>query len=136
MWSNIFIHCDSLFTGTRNTNTYYSFLPIFYIHLDKNSRSVELNLGGSFKFVGFIFLVVFVWVQKFGKTYVGMLLLLWSIWIVRNDTIFNNKATDRNQVVELTKTRAALWIKARFDIKVYTVEDIKRNFDGAKRLII
>ncbi|KAG5542410.1 hypothetical protein RHGRI_022072 [Rhododendron griersonianum] len=61
---------------------------------------------------------------------------LWSIWIARNDVIFNNKAANRNQVVELTKTRAALWIKARFDIKVYTVENIKRNLDGARRLII
>ncbi|KAG5515827.1 hypothetical protein RHGRI_036766 [Rhododendron griersonianum] len=61
---------------------------------------------------------------------------LWSILITRNDAIFNNKVADRNQVVELTKTRVALWIKARFDIKVYTVEDIKRNLDGARRLII
>ncbi|KAI8558123.1 hypothetical protein RHMOL_Rhmol04G0064800 [Rhododendron molle] len=61
---------------------------------------------------------------------------IWSIWIARNDIIFNNKAADRNQVVELTKTRATLWIKVRFDIKVYTVEDIKRNLDGARCLII
>ncbi|KAI8542071.1 hypothetical protein RHMOL_Rhmol08G0110300 [Rhododendron molle] len=61
---------------------------------------------------------------------------LWSIWIARNDIIFNNKDVDRNQVEELIKTRTALWIKAKFDIKVYTVEDIKRNLDGVRRLKI
>ncbi|KAI8563077.1 hypothetical protein RHMOL_Rhmol03G0085300 [Rhododendron molle] len=61
---------------------------------------------------------------------------LWSIWLVRNDVIFKNIVVDRNQMEELIKTRAALWIKAKFDLKGYTVEDIKRNLDSVRRLII
>ncbi|XP_058215516.1 uncharacterized protein LOC131326672 [Rhododendron vialii] len=61
---------------------------------------------------------------------------LWSIWIARNDAIFNNKIVDCNHLEELIKSRAAMWIKAKFDIKVYTVEDIKSNLDGVRRLVI
>ncbi|KAG5565612.1 hypothetical protein RHGRI_001501 [Rhododendron griersonianum] len=52
---------------------------------------------------------------------------LWSIWIARNEVIFNNKHLDVAEVVDLIKTRVAFWIKAKFNITDYTVEDFKRG---------
>ncbi|KAI8534362.1 hypothetical protein RHMOL_Rhmol10G0084400 [Rhododendron molle] len=58
---------------------------------------------------------------------------LWSIWLVRNDYIFNNSTTQAWEVGELVKTRVAMWMKAKFDIKVYSVEDFKFFLDGIRK---
>lgn len=55
---------------------------------------------------------------------------LWFLWLVRNDYAFNNASTEPWEVGDLIKTRVAMWMKAKFDIKVYSVEDFKVYLDG------
>lgn len=59
---------------------------------------------------------------------------LWSMWLARNDLIFNNVIRSASEVGELVKTRVAMWMKAKFDIKVYSVEDF-RSFLGGIRML-
>lgn len=42
---------------------------------------------------------------------------IWSIWIERNHIIFRNKVCEEGALVESIKTKAALWIKAGYDLK-------------------
>ncbi|KAI8542225.1 hypothetical protein RHMOL_Rhmol08G0121700 [Rhododendron molle] len=48
---------------------------------------------------------------------------LWSLWLVQNEFVFNNAIVTVGEVVEKVKSRVAKWVKAKFNIKVYTVED-------------
>ncbi|KAI8534606.1 hypothetical protein RHMOL_Rhmol10G0103500 [Rhododendron molle] len=59
---------------------------------------------------------------------------LWSIWLTRNGCIFNGATTRASEVVDLIKTRVAMWMKAKFDIKIYTVEDFKGYLDGIRKV--
>ncbi|KAI8566861.1 hypothetical protein RHMOL_Rhmol02G0075100 [Rhododendron molle] len=56
------------------------------------------------------------------------------MWLARNDLIFNNVTRSASVVGELVKTRVAMWMKAKFDIKVYSVEDF-RSFLGGIRML-
>lgn len=60
--------------------------------------------------------------------------IIWSLWLARNDYVFNNASTGVGQVGEVIKTRVAMWIKVKFDIKVYTVEDFKGFLDGVRKV--
>lgn len=59
---------------------------------------------------------------------------LWSLWLARNDLIFNNVSRSASEVGELIKTRVAMWMKAKFDIKVYSVEDFRSFLGGIRKL--
>ncbi|KAI8546908.1 hypothetical protein RHMOL_Rhmol07G0155900 [Rhododendron molle] len=61
---------------------------------------------------------------------------MWSIWTSRNIVIFNNKPWEKAEVVDLIKTRLALWIKGKYNIKDYSVEDFKRSVDGIRKICI
>lgn len=52
---------------------------------------------------------------------------IWSIWLARNDLIFNNKALIIAETVDLIKTRVASWIKANYDLQAFSVEFFKLN---------
>jgi len=39
-------------------------------------------------------------------------------------------------VGDLIKTRVAMWIKTKFDIKIYTVEEFKEFLGGIRKLRI
>lgn len=67
----------------------------------------------------------------FGKCFFAT---LWSLWLVRNDYVFNNASTQVWEVGDLVKTRVAMWIKVKFNIKVYTVEDFKVFLDGIRKV--
>ncbi|XP_058217560.1 uncharacterized protein LOC131328662 [Rhododendron vialii] len=54
--------------------------------------------------------------------------------LVRNDHVFNNSTKQPWEVGDLVKTRVAMWMKAKFDIKVYTVEDFKVFLDGIRKV--
>ncbi|XP_058180030.1 uncharacterized protein LOC131298566 [Rhododendron vialii] len=58
----------------------------------------------------------------------------WSLWLVRNDYIFNNSAKQAWEVGDVVKTMVAMWMKVKFDIKVYTVEEFKVFLDGIRKL--
>ncbi|KAI8570703.1 hypothetical protein RHMOL_Rhmol01G0057000 [Rhododendron molle] len=57
-----------------------------------------------------------------------------SLWLVRNDYAFNNASTQAWEVGDLIKTRVAMWMKTKFDIKVYSVEDFKMFLDGIRKV--
>ena len=51
----------------------------------------------------------------------------WTIWTARNDVVFNNKVWEVEEIIELSKTRMASWIKGKFNVKDYSIEDFKRD---------
>lgn len=59
---------------------------------------------------------------------------LWSLWLVRNDYVFNNASTRAGDVGEQVKTRVAMWMNAKFNVKVYSVEEFKVFLDGIRLL--
>ncbi|KAI8531880.1 hypothetical protein RHMOL_Rhmol11G0170300 [Rhododendron molle] len=61
---------------------------------------------------------------------------LWSLWLVRNDYVFKNATTCMREVGELVKTRVAMWMKSKFEITLYTVEEFKGFLDGIRKLRI
>ncbi|KAG5512836.1 hypothetical protein RHGRI_003355 [Rhododendron griersonianum] len=56
-----------------------------------------------------------------------------EIWTARNEVIFSNKHPDVAEVVDLIKTRVAFWIKAKFNVMEYSVEDFKRGIEVIRR---
>ncbi|XP_058217028.1 uncharacterized protein LOC131327925 [Rhododendron vialii] len=59
---------------------------------------------------------------------------LWSLWLARNDLVFNNVSRSASEVGDQIKTRVAMWMKAKFEIKVYSVEDFKCFLGGIRKL--
>lgn len=53
--------------------------------------------------------------------------VVWTLWICRNDTVFNEKPWEEEDIVDLVKTRVAIWIKGKFNLHDYSVEDFKWN---------
>ncbi|XP_058216922.1 receptor-like protein 43 [Rhododendron vialii] len=51
-----------------------------------------------------------------------------------NGCIFNGATTWASEVVDLIKTRVAMWMKTKFDIKIYTMEDFKGYLDGIRKV--
>ncbi|KAI8568968.1 hypothetical protein RHMOL_Rhmol02G0242400 [Rhododendron molle] len=72
-----------------------------------------------------IWSLIMVWWQMF-----------WSLWLARNDLIFNNTSRSASEVGDQIKTMVAMWMKAKFDIKVYSVEDFKCFLHGFVRLLV
>ncbi|KAH7849459.1 hypothetical protein Vadar_018222 [Vaccinium darrowii] len=54
----------------------------------------------------------------------------------RNEVILRNEVWEVEEIIDLAKTRMAIWIKGKYNIKIYSVEDFKRNLDGIRRLKI
>ncbi|KAI8535204.1 hypothetical protein RHMOL_Rhmol10G0155600 [Rhododendron molle] len=59
---------------------------------------------------------------------------IWSIWIMRNKLIFQNVTIGSEEVVDLIKYRVAMWMKVKFEIKVYSIEGFKGFLDGIRLL--
>lgn len=57
---------------------------------------------------------------------------LWSLWLAKNDYIFNNVTMTISEVGDLIKIRVAM--KTKFEIKVYYVEEFKGFLDGIRKL--
>lgn len=47
--------------------------------------------------------------------------------------VFNSKGWEVEEVIELSKTRMAIWIKRKFGVKNYSVDDFKRCLDGIRK---
>lgn len=53
---------------------------------------------------------------------------------MRNDYVFNNATIQPNEVGELIKTMVAMRMKVKYNIKVYTVKDFKKQLGGIRRV--
>lgn len=60
--------------------------------------------------------------------------VLWSIWLARNDIAFNNAVIEAEEVGELVKTRVAMWVKVKFNLKLYSVEDFRCFLDAIRKV--
>ncbi|XP_058217419.1 uncharacterized protein LOC131328494 [Rhododendron vialii] len=59
---------------------------------------------------------------------------IWSIWIMRNKLIFHSMTISSEEVVDLIKYRVAMWMKVKYEIKVYSIEEFKGFSDGIRLL--
>lgn len=59
---------------------------------------------------------------------------IWSIWMTRNGYIFKDATARSEEVVDIIKFRVAMWIKVKFNIRLYSVEDFKSFLDGIRSL--
>ncbi|KAI8530573.1 hypothetical protein RHMOL_Rhmol11G0070200 [Rhododendron molle] len=48
--------------------------------------------------------------------------------------MFNNVKRSASEVGDLAKTRVAMWMKTKFDIKVYSIEEFKSFLGGIRKL--
>ncbi|KAI8572877.1 hypothetical protein RHMOL_Rhmol01G0234500 [Rhododendron molle] len=53
---------------------------------------------------------------------------------MRNGFIFNGATQQASEVADLVKTRVVMWMNAKFDIKIYTVEDFKGYLNGIRKV--
>lgn len=60
--------------------------------------------------------------------------VLWLIWLERNQVIFRNKVYHEVEMIENIKNTVAIWTKACFDLRHYSVEDFKRCLPGIRSL--
>ena len=49
--------------------------------------------------------------------------ILWTLWLFRNDIVFNNKILDEIQVFDLVKTCMAWWCKAKWPSTLFLFSD-------------
>ncbi|KAG5520875.1 hypothetical protein RHGRI_033441 [Rhododendron griersonianum] len=61
---------------------------------------------------------------------------IWTIWTSRNESVFKHKVWTVEEIVELVKTRVAIWIKGKYDIKDYSVDDFRCNLAAIRRVRI
>lgn len=54
--------------------------------------------------------------------------ILWSLWKLRNEHIFQGKTIIWEDLVELIKIRIALWVRSKWDHKEYSVNDFIFRF--------
>ncbi|GMI90668.1 hypothetical protein HRI_002736100 [Hibiscus trionum] len=50
--------------------------------------------------------------------------VIWFVWLLRNEIVFNNCKLDSIQLLFLIKFRIASWFKARFRDSSSSIEDI------------
>ena len=52
--------------------------------------------------------------------------IIWSIWLLRNDLVFNGKVFDFQQTIDIVKFRIASWFKAKWPNCPNTLLDVVR----------
>ena len=50
--------------------------------------------------------------------------IIWSIWLMRNDMVFNGKAFDLEQIIDIFKFRLASWFKVKWPKTPHSILDI------------
>lgn len=55
------------------------------------------------------------------------LAVMWSLWKLRNEVVFNGKQVHLEEVCDLIKFRIAVWVKAHFSGCFYSVHEIVNN---------
>ncbi|XP_057433845.1 uncharacterized protein LOC130726564 [Lotus japonicus] len=64
--------------------------------------------------------------QRVGE-YVIWMSIVWTIWLLRNKTVFNGEEFDRNQVLELAQFKAWQWLRTKTDGFTYSWFEWLRN---------
>ncbi|KAI8551202.1 hypothetical protein RHMOL_Rhmol06G0167400 [Rhododendron molle] len=59
--------------------------------------------------------------------------VLWSIWKARNDLVFKNSIPNTDDVVNLIKLRVTIWVKGRYNLAAYFVEDFRSHLEGIRK---
>lgn len=49
---------------------------------------------------------------------------------------FKRKTLNLGEVIDLAKTRMAFWVKGKYKVSGYSIEDFKRSLDDIRRLMI
>lgn len=58
------------------------------------------------------------------------LAVLWSMWKMRNEWVFQNKRLNWIELVDLIKVRVALWVKASWESNSYSINDFIYRLDS------
>lgn len=58
--------------------------------------------------------------------------ILWSVWLARNETVFNNKAFEMDLVWDLHISRLAWWVEAGWKDCPYSANDFLQNFGDVR----
>ncbi|KAI8566579.1 hypothetical protein RHMOL_Rhmol02G0051600 [Rhododendron molle] len=59
--------------------------------------------------------------------------VLWRIWNTRNDIVFKDKQLNVNDTVDLIKLKMAFWVKGKYNLNSYSIEDFRSHLDGIRR---
>lgn len=54
----------------------------------------------------------------------------------KNDSVFNNREWELEEIIDLARTRMALWIKGKYNVKDYSIEGFKRCLEWVRRIKI
>ncbi|CAL5388149.1 unnamed protein product [Camellia sinensis] len=60
------------------------------------------------------------------------LAILWTIWIARNDKVFNSKEPNWVDLVETIKIKVAFWVKQSFSLPEFSIHDFLFCLHGIK----
>lgn len=61
--------------------------------------------------------------------------ILWSIWKMRNEFIFQNKPLNWEELADLIKLRVAFWVKTNWKFGDYSINDFIFRLDSIKEAI-
>ncbi|KAF7127592.1 hypothetical protein RHSIM_Rhsim11G0109000 [Rhododendron simsii] len=59
---------------------------------------------------------------------------IWTIWTCRNELVFRNKIWEMEEISDLVEMRMVIWIKGKYNITDYSIEDFKWNLAGIRTL--
>lgn len=60
--------------------------------------------------------------------------VIWSIWKARNNLIFSNTQVEKLNLLDVIQRRVAFWVKAKCDLKEYSVMDFQRCIEGIRKI--
>lgn len=55
------------------------------------------------------------------------LAVLWSLWKLRNEVVFQSKQAHLEEVCDLIKFRIAIWVKTHSSVGFYSMQEIVNN---------
>ncbi|XP_058222658.1 uncharacterized protein LOC131332424 [Rhododendron vialii] len=60
---------------------------------------------------------------------------VWTIWTCRNELVFRNEVWEVEEISDLVKMRMTIWIKGKYNIREYSIEDFKWNLAGISFIV-
>lgn len=59
-----------------------------------------------------------------------------GVWTRRNELVFKNKVWEVEEISDLVKMRMAIWIKGKYNIRDYSIENFKLILAGIRTVKI